>query len=225
MSVNNKTVQSFFSENLTKSFIDEIYSKITSPLFPDSQVNVDFHIKEGKMSCTKPWNTQFCMDSDDMEAAKRIVEFLGSCEDPSSDDIKEFEEWRVSCAQKLQDLLDDSFRKNCLRIVFDTDDMMSFPLKTLKVYDIDITQRPENDKVLVVRKDAPNGISTPPVTAEIMAAFENEGIELNDFIMKKKKSGDLKYKYVTSAEWRKHFYDITISMMIDYSPSKPQINS
>ena len=222
MSVNNKTVQSFFSENLTKSFINEIYSKISSSTFPDSQVNVDFHIKEGKMSCTKPWNTQFCMDSDDMEAAKSIIEFLGSCDEPSGDEIKEFESWRESCSKKLENMLDNSFKKNCLRIVFDTDDLSSFPLNTVKVYDVDITQRPENDKVLVVRKDAPKGINTPPVTAELMAAYENDGIELNEFIMQKKKDGDLKYKYVTSAEWRKHFYDITISMMIDYSPARPQ---
>jgi hypothetical protein len=221
MTVNNKTVQSFFSENLTKSFIDEIYSKISSPEFPDSQVNVDFHIKEGKMSCSKPWNTQFCMDTDDMESANSIIDFLGSCEDPSSSDIKEFETWREACSKKLQDVIDNSFRKNCLRIVFDTDDILSFPLNTIRVYDIDITQRPENDKVLVVRKDAPNGINTPPVTAEIIEAYENEGVDLNDFIIKKKESGDLKYKYVTSAEWRKHFYDITISMMIDYSPARP----
>lgn len=221
MTVNNKTIQSFFSENLTKSFIHEIYSKISSPNFPDHQVNVDFHIKEGKMMCTKPWNTQFCMDSDDMETAKSIVDFLGSCEDPSGEEIREFETWRESCSQKLQHLIDDSFRKNCLSIVFDTDDITSFPLKHIIVKDIDITQRPENDKVLVVRKDAPSGINTPPVTAEIMAAYENEGVDLNDFIIKKKESGDLKYKYVTSAEWRKHFYDITISMMIDYSPARP----
>lgn len=207
------------SEDLTKLVVNEIYNTISRIDFPRNQVNVDFHLKDGKMTCSKPWNTQFCFDTDDLPYCKSIVDYLGNTNDPTNEDVITFERWRESCNKALESLIDFNFRKTCLKTVFDIDDIDTFPLEKIKIVDIDITQRPENDKVLVVRKDAPQGINTPPVTSEIMKAYE-EGLDVNDFINKMKENGNLKYKYVTSAEWRKHFYDITVSIMADYTPRK-----
>ena len=207
------------SEDLTKLVVNEIYNTISRIDFPRNQVNVDFHLKDGKMTCSKPWNTQFCFDADGLQYCKSIIDYLGNTNDPTNEDVIAFERWRESCNKALEALVDFNFRKTCLKTVFDIDDIDTFPLDKIKVVDIDITQRPENDKVLVVRKDAPQGINTPPVTSEIMKAYE-EGLDVNDFIYKMKENGNLKYKYVTSAEWRKHFYDITVSIMADYTPRK-----
>lgn len=222
MNIKNIDIQTFFSDNLTKSVIKEIYNTISSKDFPKDQVNIDFHIKEGKMVCSKPWNTQFLFDSDSLSSCTSVLDFLGHSVDPSNEDIIFFEKWREGCNSKLENIIDDNFRKSCLKIVFDIEDLSVFPLDRIKVIDIDISQRPENDKVLIVRKDAPRGVNTPQVTSEIMKAYE-EGININQFIISKKENGDSKYKYVTSAEWRKHFYDITVSMMIDYTPRNTPI--
>lgn len=211
-------VQHFFSDELKVLLIDELESILCDSNFPKNQVNVDFHIKEGKMKCSKPWNTQFSFDSDSLDVSKKIINFLGEGEDPAREDIEYFESWRNSCCSALESRLNDNFRKNCVKLVFETEDISTFPLKTIKVIDIDITQRPENDKVLVVRKDTPKGVHSQPVTSEIIEAYEIHGIDINEFIKDKKNKGDFKYKYITSAEWRKHFYDITVSLMIDYSP-------
>lgn len=217
MNTNDIDIQTFFSDNLTKLVVQEIYETISSKNFPREQVNIDFHIKEGKMVCSRPWNTQFVFDSDSLSNCNSVVDFLGFAGDPSNEDVIFFEKWRDGCSLQLEKIIDDNFRKNCLKIVFDMEELDVFPLDRIKVVDIDISQRPENDKVLVVRKDAPKGIHTPPVTSEIMKAYE-DGIDIDQFINHRKENGDSKYKYVTSAEWRKHFYDITVSMMVDYTP-------
>jgi hypothetical protein len=117
-------------------------------------------------------------------------------------------------------LCDDSFKSNVRKLVFGEDSPEVFPLNTIKVYDIDITNRPENDKVLVVKKEAPQGIQTHPVTAELIKEHEETGRDVSEIIAEKKKNEDIRYKWVTGATWRKHFYDITVSFMIDYTPNQ-----
>jgi hypothetical protein len=219
MSVLNNNVQTFLSEDLTKLVANEIYITMSDTKFPRNQVNVDFHLKEGKMVCSKPWNTQFCFDADGLNHCKSIIDYLGNTNDPTHEEVIAFESWRQNLSKSIESLINDKFRKACLKVVFDIEDIEAFPLQTIRIVDVDITQRPENDKVLVVRKDTPKGINAPPVTSEIMKAYE-EGLDVNDFIHKMKENGNLKYKYVTSAEWRKHFYDITVSIMADYTPRK-----
>lgn len=191
--------------------------------FPKEAVNIDFHLKEGKMHCSKPWNTQFQLDADNLAVSKSVIEMMSSSEEPSKEEILHFEKWREDLSVSIQSLLGEEFRSHVRSLVFEMNDKELFPMTTIRVVDSEITSRPENDKVLVVRKDAPQGEYTPPVTLELLKEFEESGKDVNEIISDKKKNGDSKYKWVTSASWRKHFYDITISMMIDYSPRNPEI--
>jgi len=212
-------VNKFFSETMKQLVASEILKDMLRPDFSRDAVNVDFHIKEGKMRCTKPWNTQFQFDAENLESCKEILRYLANAEDPTQDDISYFESWRIDLAKVLEITLHDKFRSQVRNLVFGEDIPEVFPLINIRVVDIDITNRPENDQVLVVRKDAPQGVQTQPVTAELMKEFEETGKDINDIIADKKKNDDPKYQWVTSATWRKHFYDITISFMIDYTPN------
>lgn len=220
--MNNTPVklQEFFSELLKQSVAKEIFNVISNPNFSQDAVNVDFHIKDGKMRSTKPWNTQFQFDSDDLVECKKVLHYLTIAEDPTKEDIDTFEQWRISLSNELSSLCNEAFRSNVRKLVFGEDNKDVFPLNIIKVYDIDITNRPENDRVLVVKKEAPQGVQTHPVTAELMKECEETGRDVNDIIAEKKKNEDIRYKWITSATWRKHFYDITVSLMIDYTPNQ-----
>lgn len=218
--MNNTPVklQDFFSELLKQSVAKEIFNVISNPEFPQEAVNVDFHIKDGKMKSSKPWNTQFQFDADSLVECQKVLHYLTIAEDPTKEDIDIFENWRLSLSNEIASLCNNDFRSNVRKLVFGEDSKDVFPLRVIKVYDVDITNRPENDKVLVVKKEAPQGTQTHPITAELMMECEQSGRDVNDIIAEKKKNEDIRYKWVTSATWRKHFYDITVSFMIDYTP-------
>jgi hypothetical protein len=188
-------VQEFFSELLKKSVAKEIFNVISNSNFPQEAVNVDFHVKDGKMRSTKPWNTQFQCDADSMVECKKVLHYLTIAEDPTKEDIDTFENWRMDLAKELLLLCDDSFKSNVRKLVFGEDSPEVFPLNTIKVYDIDITNRPENDKVLVVKKEAPQGIQTHPVTAELIKEHEETGRDVSEIIAEKKKNEDIRYNY------------------------------
>ena len=211
-------LQEFFSELLKQSVAKEIFNVISNPEFPREAVNVDFHIKDGKMSASKPWNTQFQFDADSLVECQKVLHYLTVAEDPTKEDIDIFENWRLSLSSEISFLCNEAFRSNIRKLVFGEDNKEVFPLRIVKVFDVDITNRPENDKVLVVKKEAPQGTQTHPITAELMMEFEQTGRDVNEIIAEKKKNEDIRYKWVTSATWRKHFYDITVSFMIDYTP-------
>ena len=218
-------VQYFFSELLKKSVANEIVNEILKPDFDREAVNVDFHIKEGKMSCSKPWNTQIQFDADNSPYCQKVLKYLSEAEDPSKDDIAFFELWRISLNYSIENIITDKFKTQVMNLVFRENSEELDPISRFKVIDVDITNRPENDRVLVVKKEAPQGLQTSPITAELMLEVESTGRDINDIIAEKKKNGDSRYKWVTSATWRKHFYDITVSLMVDYLPQPMPSNS
>lgn len=220
------SVQQFFSESLQQLVTNEILNEIQREDFPKENVSVDFYLKEGKMRCSKPWNTQFQFDADNLVHCKSILNFLIESEDPLDEDISFFEEWRSGLSSLINDKISNSFKSQIRNLVFQENNEDLFPINFIKVIDVDITNRPENDMVLVVRKDAPQGIQTQSVTAELIKEWEETGKDVNEIIEEKKKNENSKYKWVTSASWRKHFYDITVSLMIDYTPNlKPLVNN
>lgn len=213
----NTVTQQFFSTLLTQSVVSEILLKISSQDFPIEAVNVDFHVKNGKMSCSNNWNTQFQFDSNQLEYCSKVIKYLGETDDPQKDDINFFENWRKDLSKCLTKEINDTFKSNVRRIIFGEDNNILFPIRTIEVTDIDITSRPENDRVLVVRKDTPPGIQTQPVTESLIKEYEKTQKDVNEIIAEKKKNNDQDYMWITSATWTKHFYDITVSLMVDYS--------
>jgi hypothetical protein len=212
-------VNKFFSETMKQLVADELLKEMLHPDFSRDAVNVDFYIKDGKMRSSKPWNTQFQFDADNLESSKEILHYLANAEEPTQEDISYFESWRIDLSRVVETTLNDEFRSQVRNLVFGENIPEVFPLTKIKVTDIDITNRPENDRVLVVRKDAPQNVQTQPVTAALIKEFEETGKDVNDIIADKKKNDDPKYRWITSATWRKHFYDITVSFMIDYTPN------
>jgi len=217
MENSNIVTQQFFSDLLKQSVVSEILLKISSQDFPKEAVNVNFHIKSGKMSCSNNWNTQFQFDSNDLESCSRVIKYLGETDNPQEDDIIFFEKWRTDLSVMLSSALNDTFKTNVRKLIFGEDNDTLFPIRTIEVVDIDITSRPDNDKVLVVRKDTPQGIQTQPVTENLIKEYERTQKDVNEIIAEKKKNNDQDYMWITSATWTKHFYDITVSLMVDYS--------
>ena len=142
---------------------------------------------------------------------------MGETDNPQEDDIIFFEKWRTDLSVMLSSALNDAFKTNVRKLIFGEDNDTLFPIRTIEVVDIDITSRPDNDKVLVVRKDTPQGIQTQPVTENLIKEYERTQKDVNEIIAEKKKNNDQDYMWITSATWTKHFYDITVSLMVDYS--------
>ena len=64
---------------------DELLKEMLHPDFSRDAVNVDFYIKDGKMRSSKPWNTQFQFDADNLESSKEVLHYLANAEEPTQE--------------------------------------------------------------------------------------------------------------------------------------------
>ena len=83
--------------------------------------------------------------------------------------------------------------------------------------DVDVSDLPEEDCVLTVKKSAPPGEETHPVSEDIFAEKARTGETANEVVARRKEEGDHRYRWVTGVESRKHFFEVSISLSIDYS--------
>lgn len=205
----------FFS-TLDKILIGtEIIDEISRLEYNTENYTVDFSIKEGKMVCSKNWNTCIKFDVTNSPNLRKIINFLSSDETyVSPDTITNFDRFRNQIGQTIC----ESFNKELVSIIVNNVFGIKYDNKLpIKCVEIDISDKPEIDYLLVVSKMTPPGVQTDPVTEELFKIHLETGRDPNEIIEEFKKKEDPRFKYVKSCEKRKHFFEFSIYLMIDYS--------
>ena len=213
---NNKS--DYFSTLNTLSIASEIQNEISKVEYTQETYTVDFSIKNGKMSCSKNWNTCVKFDTtDESISLKELISAISSNEiDVTQDMIEKFEVSRKLIGNDLCNTFNKELSHIFLNKVFNIplDKAMTLPMRCVE---LDISDKPDIDYVLVVSKMTPPGVQSEPVTEEIFKIHSETGKNPEDIIKEFKENNDDRFKYVTSCEKKKHFFEVSVYFMVDYS--------
>ena len=207
-----------FSEKNQISCVKEIISTLKNEDLPSSSFKVDFNLSKGKMISTEENNTVLSFDTKDNTSLRSVIDYICTVDDITDEDIEMFDLFRDGIIDKLNCEDEKEELKEIIREkVFKGTPKEVVPIDTLCVKDVEISDLPEIDYVLVVKKMAPANYQGSSVSDDLFKERQDTGEDFNDIIKRKKDSGDERYKYVDSAESRKTFFEITIPLFADYS--------
>lgn len=215
MNSNKININEFFSTLDTLSVAKEIIDELSSLKFTEENYTIDFTIRNGKMECSKSWNTLLKFDTTIQNSKlKEIIKIFDLEEEVTNETIKVFENFRIELGTILVKNYSKELSKVILSNVFKTHENKSFDMKAVE---IDISDLPDIDYVIVVRKRAPQGIQTDPVTEELFEINSRTGMDFNEIIKEKKQIGDPRYKYVEGCDKKKHFFEINLYLLVNYT--------
>ena len=189
----------YFSTLNNLSIASEISNEISKVEYNQENYTVDFSIKSGKMSCSKNWNTCVKFDVTDSKHLKELVSIISS---------------RKLIGKELCTTFNKELSKVFLNRIFNIEPNNVLPMKCIE---LDISDKPDIDYVLVVSKMTPPGVQSEPVTEVIFKIHTETGKDPEDIIKEFKENNDERFKYVTSCEKKKHFFEVSAYFMVDYS--------
>lgn len=179
-------------------------------------VFAEFDVSGGVMSGYGKPNTWVRFDTPP-GVLRTVVEAMKSADSVSPDDISAFDRWRADVGDSLM----TSHRQNLAHLLRGRilggaqEDVV--PIDRMEVVDLDISDLPDDDCVLVVKKSAPPGEETHPVSEDIFSEKARTGEAAEEVVARRKAEGDHRYRWVTGVESRKHFFEVSLSLSVDYS--------
>jgi len=198
--------------------VEEILSTLKNDNLPQSSFKVDFNLSKGKMLIEEEHNTVLSFDTKENTSLRNVLNYVCEIEDITKEDITMFDDFRKNIIsklngdkskEKLRDIVRDKMFKNTPKELV--------PIEILNVIDIEISDLPEVDYVLVIKKMAPPNYQSTPISDDLFKEKYDTGEDFNEIVKRKKASGDHRYKYVDEVEQRKSFFEITIPIHADYS--------
>lgn len=177
----------------------------------------EFDVSEGVMQGKGKGNTWIRFDAPS-GCIRKVIDAMESAAEVTSEDVEAFDRWRGEVSRMLEQdhlvRLGDLLR---MRILGGAP-QEAFPLRDISVIDLDISDLPDNDCVLVVKKQAPRGESSPPVSEDIFSEVAKTGETPDQVVQRRRSEGDSRYRWVVGVEARKHFFEVTVTISADYSP-------
>lgn len=146
-----------------------------------------------------------------------VIEAMKSAEAVTPEDMEAFDRWRGEVGRTLVESHGDNLSEIIRQRVLGGADAGTVPLDRMQVTDVDISDLPEDDCVLIVKKAAPAGEETHPVSEDIFSERARTGETADEVVARRKAEGDHRYRWVTGVESRKHFFEVSVSLSVDYS--------
>ena len=212
-----------FSDKTQDSCVEEIISTLKNDNLPQSSFKVDFHLSKGKMLCIEDHNTVLSFDTKSNTVLKNVLNYICEVENVGEGDIEKFNNFKDGIISRLNSNSNKETLKGILREkVFKGASEDIIPISTLEVRDIEISDLPDVDYVLVIKKMAPVNYQLSSISDDLFKEHYDTSEDFNEIIQRKKDSGDEKYKYIDSVEKRKTFFEVTIPIFADYSAVAPR---
>lgn len=153
---------------------------------------------------------------------KNLIQIMSEIGEVCEDDVQAMDRWRGEVSKIMEtDMLHMLREAIRVRILGGVPSEV-IPLQDIQVTDVDISDLPEDDCVLVVKKAAPKGEETSPVAEDIFREKGRTGETIQQVVDRRKSEGDPRYRWVVDVEQSKHFFEVTVSISADYSPFSPK---
>jgi hypothetical protein len=204
------------SETHPSAAAEEIMAAAEDSSMEPPSLIAEFDVSGGVMQGKGKGNTWIRFDSSS-GCIRKIIDAMESAVEVTTADVEAFDRWRGDVSRIIEH--DHLIRlQNILRMrILGGAPQEAFPLNSVSVIDLDISDLPDNDCVLVVKKQAPRGESSPPVSEDIFSEISRTGEEPDQVVQRRRSEGDDRYRWVVGVEARKHFFEVTVTISADYS--------
>lgn len=176
----------------------------------------EFDVSGGIMTGYGKPNTWIRFDSPH-GVMRRVIDAMSSADSVSHDDISAFDGWRTEVGAILMSRHRQNLSELMRGRILGGAPQEVVPLDRMEVVDLDISDLPDDDCVLVVKKAAPPGEETHPVSEDIFSEKARTGESADEVVARRKAEGDHRYRWVSGVESRKHFFEVVLSLSVDYS--------
>jgi len=186
----------------------------------EQSLDYEFDLKGGQVIGKDIANTFYNFDTNDETVLNKIVSYMNLLTDKEvKDRIESFDRFRKDVGEYIENNLKIKLEEKIRKHILNNSSKELFPLRSINILDFELSDKPEIDYVIVVQKNAPPGVETPPVSQELIE-LSKTGRDFKDIIAEKKASGDPKYRYVSGAYKKKYWYEVRLNMYVDYSAKK-----
>jgi len=213
-----KTFQELLSEiEPHKAAVEIITSALDRGIQPDSII-AEFDVSNGMMKSKGKANTWIRFDCKP-GVIKNLIQIMSETSYVCDDDVQAMDRWRDEVSKILETDMLHKIREAIRERILGGATPEAIPLHDIQITDLDISDLPEDDCVLVIKKSAPQGEETQPVSEDIFGEKGRTGETIQQVVDRRKREGDPRYKWVVDVEQRKHFFEVTVSISADYSLS------
>ena len=176
----------------------------------------EFDVSGGVMVGYGKPNTWIRFDSPN-GVIRSVIDAMKSADVVTQDDVEAFDRWRTEVGRALVESHGENLSELIRQRILGGADAGTVPLERMEVTDVDVSDLPDDDCVLIVKKAAPPGEETHPVSEDIFAERARTGETADEVVSRRKAEGDHRYRWVTGVESRKHFFEVSVSLSVDYS--------
>lgn len=216
-----KTFQQLLSEIDPHAAAEEITtSAFDRSIQPDSII-AEFDVSGGVMKAKGKANTWIRFDCNP-GVIKNLIQIMSEVGEVCDDDVQAMDRWRGEVSKILETDMLHRIREAIRERILGGAPPEVIPLHDIQITDVDISDLPEDDCVLVIKKSTPQGEETSPVAEDIFGEKGRTGETIQQVVDRRKREGDPRYKWVVDVEQRKHFFEVTVSISADYSLSSPE---
>ena len=190
------------------------------------EIDYDFSLSGGVMKKSKNSNLSFKFDTLPDTLPRRIRDLLSNEKLEATKERGDKVIGFLSSVGKIllgkyKSELSEKIRKG----VFGPDvDSTQLPMNDIRFIALDITDLPNDDSVVVIKKAIPANAQNDPdfvhpeaVSGELYQIAAKTGETLEAVIERKKAEGDPKYKYIQGLERRKYFYECQLDLAVDFT--------
>lgn len=214
--MNTTTFQEVLSECTPTDAAAQILAAASDEnIFPQTLV-AEFDVSGGVMEGYGKPNTWIRFDAP-AGPLRAVIDSMKSAEEVTPDDIEAFDQWRADVGSSLVTLFSENLSDIIRRRIFGGAGADAIPISRMEVKDVDISDLPEDDCVLIVKKAAPRDEETSPVSEDIFSEKGRTGETAEEVVARRKSEGDHRYRWVEGVESRKHFFEVSVALSVDYS--------
>jgi hypothetical protein len=218
-----KTFQQLLSEIDPHKAAEEIVTYAFDRAIQPDSIIAEFDVSGGTMSAKGKANTWIRFDCNP-GIIKNLIQIMSEVDEVCDDDVEAMDKWRGEVSKILETDMLHSIREAIRGRILGGAPSEVIPLHDINIKDVDITDLPEDDCVLVIKKSAPQGEETSPVADDIFREKGRTGETVQQVFDRRKRECDPRYRWVVGVDQRKHFFEVTVSISADYSFRKKEDN-
>lgn len=210
-----KTIALENAEILVRYIIDSFETNKSK----NRQIDYKFDINMAKKTFSSAENnTSFQCDSEEGTLLRKIVNLLDNEDlEPNKEIIEKFDLFLKTVCDLLENKYRQEFTRKIRKIIFKDEipeDVM--PISVIKVKDFYI-EKPEVDCLFVIEKMVKKDSVPQSVSKEIFDFYVETKRDPNELVKQRKEQGDPKYLSITNVRREKYWYELNLSLYVDYS--------
>ena len=222
----NKFEEVFSEKNVEKmaTFLVENIKEDTGVV-----IDYDFDLRKGQMDIEgfedMVGNFSVKFDTKEDTIGRLFVETLSDEEEEVTEEkIKLFQSFLDKVKEYMTKNLKEKLKSNIRQSVFGSDEIDVFPLDNIQIISIDISDKPEHDKILVIQKNRTQEemhSGSGGLAQEIFKISTETGETYAQIVARKQQEGNPEYTSITGMTEKQWWYEVHLNMFIDFSMVEP----